>query len=485
MTTKSTLALLIGIAAGCSPKPAPTAAVTPALIQINANPKDKVDLLFMVDNSPSMDSMQSGLRAAFFEFFKPFGDLAARGKFVNFHIGVVTSDYGAGATGAPGCDPSPGGQRGLLQTLGRAAQSDCVPPVAARFIEYSTAPGGSTNVPVSQGLAATFTCMASVGAQGCGFEHQLESVFAALHNNDENAGFLRPDAALAVAFLTNEDDASAPPTTDVFDKNQTNLYGYQDSYSRQTRFAVQCCPPGAAACKEGQLEFPPYGDSLGGLAGCRAAPNPPGRQFAIDRYVDYFALPRARGGVKVNPLDVLLYAIDGPENPFQAILSNPGVPAGTPYNECAQLDEMSNPPCVPVLQHSCVGADPRFFGDPAVRLNTVVRSVAQHRIWSICDSDYLGAMRDLAGRVVGQLGGGCLPDDAFAKVTPEAVDCQVTDVAGDVDGAIQTIGRCEAGGTPCWRLAAREGCSGLALTIDRNGAPAPTGSYVSAGCRVR
>ena len=57
---------------------------------------------------------------------------------------------------------------------------------------------------------------------------------------------------LAVVFVTNEDDGSAPPDSDVFDKNKAALYGYEDSYSRQTRFAVQC----------GGM-FPPYDDSAG------------------------------------------------------------------------------------------------------------------------------------------------------------------------------------------------------------------------------
>ncbi len=65
--------------------------------------------------------------------------------------------------------------------------------------------------------------MASVGALGCGFEHQLESVYAALNKtnalsngNGPNGDFLRADAVLAVVFVTNEDDASADPATRTF-----------------------------------------------------------------------------------------------------------------------------------------------------------------------------------------------------------------------------------------------------------------------------
>ncbi|MCU1278936.1 MAG: hypothetical protein JWM53_2482, partial [bacterium] len=60
-----------------------------------------------------------------------------------------------------------------------------------------------------QTLEQTFTCMAAVGSRGCGFEHPLESVYAALTNRVENAGSLRDDALWAVVFVINEDDGAA------------------------------------------------------------------------------------------------------------------------------------------------------------------------------------------------------------------------------------------------------------------------------------
>ena len=198
-------------------------------IFIPQNLKNKVDLLFMIDNSNSMDAMQNELKAKFSQFFKPFMDLADKGTFADLHIGVVTSDYGAGATGAPGCTPSGlqgGGDQGKLQGIGRKAAGTCVKPKGTNFIHYAFGPSGpsKSNLPGMQGLVETFTCMASVGSSGCGFEHQLESVYAALHNNipdnqgsQNDPGFVRDDALLVVVFLTNEDDASAPPDSDVFE----------------------------------------------------------------------------------------------------------------------------------------------------------------------------------------------------------------------------------------------------------------------------
>jgi hypothetical protein len=59
--------------------------------------------------------------------------------------------------------------------------------------------------------------MAKLGVQGCGFEHPLAALRAALApSNAANAGFLRPGALLAIIIITDEDDCSAPPTTDLF-----------------------------------------------------------------------------------------------------------------------------------------------------------------------------------------------------------------------------------------------------------------------------
>ena len=478
------LLLCVGCGESLTPLPGPV-----ALVPVNPNPKTKVDLLFMVDNSNSMDAMQQVLRDRFFEFFKPFDELAKNGQYVDFHIGVVTSDYGAGATGAPGCTPSPGGQMGKLQAIGLKAYGNCSKPMGANFIEFSNAPNGPNNLPMGQDLAQTFTCMASVGAEGCGFEHQLESVYAALHDAPpENAGFLRDDAALAVAFLTNEDDASSRPDTDVFSKNRTDRYGYEDSYSRQTRFAIVCCPPGVATCKPEEMVEPPYADSSGPLTNCRANPDPASPQYGAQRYIDFFTRPAAQGGAKKDPMDVLLYAIDAPDEPFRVILGNPGVLLQ--QEQCPDLNESGQPPCVPVLQHSCQNpVQPVLFGDPAVRLNTVVRSVAQHRIWSICDDDYAGALHKLANLVVSQLGAACLSDDHFSGARPADIQCTAADVVLDIDQQTETpIARCDGATYPCWQVESKPACTdlsstGAGLTILRNSVPAPANTIVRAACK--
>ena len=62
-------------------------------------------------------------------------------------------------------------------------------------------------------LAGAFSAMASLGASGCGFEQPLQAAKNALNNNPANAGFLRPNASLALFFVTDEDDCSISHST--------------------------------------------------------------------------------------------------------------------------------------------------------------------------------------------------------------------------------------------------------------------------------
>ncbi len=435
-------------------------------VRVEQNIKNKVDVLFMIDNSSSMDPMQIELRQRFGDFFNVFTTLAASGTYADMHIGVVTSDYGAGDTAGGGCDASPGGQRGILQTLpspnATNPPANCQPPMGAPYIQYKFGPGGTATTNLPNGTDATalvneFTCMASVGAKGCGFEHQLESVYAALTNTKENAGFLRDDALLTVVFVTNEDDGSAAPNAKFYEQNNdpagTSPLGQYTTY-RQTRFAVDC----------GGMQIP-YGMPVGPLMGCAAAPNPNMdvmTAYDVQRYINFFKLPHAQGGVKINPQDVILVGIDGPESPVQTVLVDP-MGGNTPYHNCPT--PMLSSSCIEALQHSCENnVQPGFFADPAVRLNTVINaisSIGHSQTASICGDNlamppnYSKAMQALGELISSQIGPGCLnsPVASRADGTP---DCTVEDVTANPDGStsIVEIPSCAENGhmTPCWQL---------------------------------
>jgi hypothetical protein len=461
-------------------------------IPIPQNKLNQVDVLFMIDNSSSMDPMQAELQQRFPQFLKVFQDLAAQGRYVDLHIGVVTSDYGAGASGAPGCDKGGGGQAGKLQTLPApkaTAPANCQAPTKDSFIAYDFDPkGAGNNLPPGQDLAQTFTCMASVGSGGCGFEHPLESVFAALHDQSANAGFLRPDAILAVVFVTNEDDASAAKDTDIFDQTKVMQYGAESTY-RQTRFGVACGDP---------LALTPYDSSHGPLAGCMAAPDGPdgagpGREFDVGRYINFFNTPHISGGVKVAPkTQLILVGIDAPvpDAGPEIILSTGNNPQKgiIDYPPCSQLNESSTPACLPWLQHSChVG---NFFGDPAIRLNTVVNAATNHVVRSICDNDYSSALAAIGDQIVTILPDGCIK---APLADPKNPDCVVEDhtINNDDSETVTEIPRCDQApaGAVCWRVEEKPECmtkspQSLGVTIDRQGMAAPPRTTALVSCNT-
>jgi hypothetical protein len=478
--------------AGCYAPPVETPKTTveqSTPIRVWQTPQNKVDVLFMVDNSPSMAAMQDELKMRFGDFFQVFTDLAARGTYADLQIGVVTSDYGAGPMPEGNCTASPGGQLGNLQQVGLDGKG-CAGPTD-KFIKYAfhadgaatgNLPGGNT----PDDLVSTFTCMASGGAAGCGFEHQLESVYAALKVQSGNQGFLRDDALLVVVFLTNEDDGSAPPMAQFY-SDKSDMYGAFDTY-RQTRYAIACGDPATQV---------PYAASNGPLVGCVGAANPTAQAtgaYDLQRYIDLFTKPKAQGGIKINPLDVILVGIDAPEWPFETILAQSGTGAGaTPspaYVPCTAIDTG----CEVHLQHSCQNmAAPAFFGDPPVRLNTVIRAAKTHQIANICGDDpsqppsYSQALQDLAKVITDNIGDGCIPEAVLDTTAP---DCVVDDDTPQADGTIKqsSIPSCTSTASlPCWKVEVKPQCAAtspqsIGLTVERGQAPPPAGTYLDAAC---
>src|SRR5205814_7848592 len=108
-----------------------------------------------------------------------------------------------------------------------------------------------------------FSCMANLGTQGCGYEHQLQSTRVALYETvtRENAGFLRPNALLAIILVTDEDDCSADTTTDLFT---------DDASFPMTTASFRCAQVGHLC--DGKA--PPVGVFDAPLENCMPDPNP-------------------------------------------------------------------------------------------------------------------------------------------------------------------------------------------------------------------
>jgi hypothetical protein len=195
-----------------------------------------LDLLFMVDNSGSMKEEQEALRREFPKMIRVLttGDRNADGEedfppIAELHLGVVSSDMGlVGINDINKCSGL--GDDGVLQNM-PAVLTDCQAEYP-RFLQFEAGTGDPDQV------AADFSCIATLGTDGCGFEQQLESTLKALwpssddsvtflgdpqgmgeqgHGDVENMGFLRPSrgedtSLLAVVLVTDEDDCSSTTT---------------------------------------------------------------------------------------------------------------------------------------------------------------------------------------------------------------------------------------------------------------------------------
>lgn len=173
-----------------------------------------VDMLWVIDNSHSMEEEQRNLAHNFpalvealtapvdidgdgDEDFPPVDDL---------RVGVVTTDMGTGEQSAIGCDGS--GDDGALVDAARGIQPECdgmtvgPPP----WLIYNL--GDDV-----EAFSQRFACLAQLGTEGCGYEQHLDAVEAALTTHagpgGANEGFLRESSLVVIVIVTDEDDCSA------------------------------------------------------------------------------------------------------------------------------------------------------------------------------------------------------------------------------------------------------------------------------------
>jgi hypothetical protein len=232
----------------------------------------KLDLLFMIDDSPSMEEEQANLARNFPRLIDALKALPA--GFPDLHLGVVSSDMGAGSALLAGPCASSIGDRGVLQV-----HSGC--GLDLNKGRYLISQGGGTQNNFDGDISDVFACLASLGTNGCGFEHQLQSVRMALSGFvSDNAGFLRSDAHLAVVYITDEDDCSAPADTTFFQDVSSNG---QDSSLR--------CSLAGHVCSG---KAPPAEVFSTPLANCSASSDGGGKLIPVQTFVDEMKLLRTQ-----------------------------------------------------------------------------------------------------------------------------------------------------------------------------------------------
>jgi len=420
-----------------------------------------VDILFVIDNSAGTLEKQRNLSKSFPALIDALRSPRLGGEIPNLHVGLVSTDLGAGDYNLPGCEVA-GGDGGKL--LAQPRITGCVPPSQPfiAYVEGVTNIKGPTQDPIQQ-VKEAFQCIAAdLGTGGCGFEHPLEAARRALDPKlGLNPGFVRDGALLAVLFLTDEDDCSAKKP-ELFDPSQNGLtdqLGPLTSF-RCFEFGIQCdvndrTKPGPRKdCK------PAY-DWL----------------YKVEDYDVFFRRLKPTG-------QVVMAAIAGPAEPVEVKL------------------DAQNPS--PMLGPSCQKA--MGMATPAIRIKALVDSLDQGGRFNLdqqglfnrgldptltqqvpvdaCSADYGPALRMLGRAIVAALDGQCIQQPLLTRggevvcragdwigsgVTCqhsclEQADCLVQILTPDDPNPIIDVPRCDpakfaspddtdCGATcPCWRI---------------------------------
>jgi hypothetical protein len=145
--------------------------------QANAQVNNKVDVLWVVDNSSSMDPLQANLVANFNTFIQNFKALG-----FDYKMAVTTTDAYLS-------------EAGFNNTAS-----------LAKFRDGQSSPTGYYYImPSIPNIVTNFVTNATVGASGSGDERAFQSMYDALQS-PLNSDFRRPEAFFAVVILSDEDD---------------------------------------------------------------------------------------------------------------------------------------------------------------------------------------------------------------------------------------------------------------------------------------
>jgi hypothetical protein len=438
----SLLSLAVGFLAGCPDRSIDK--VIPAQGRVEAkdipvNINRDLDLLFLIDDSPSMKDKQNNLAANFDNFITVLSSIP--GGLPNVHIGVVTSDMGTkGGDGAVGTAIPPIGNGGCSGVGKNGDLQRFTAPIGTDLfiadIANPTTGARMRNYPDTMQLKDVFSTMArGAGATGCGFEQHLAAVKQALQpNNPVNVGFLRPDAYLGVIIIADEDDCSL--SSPQLLTSDTGTLGPRQSF-RCTRFGVSCDVNGKTTDAMNQV-------------GTKNQCHPSTDKTYLTDVADYVSFLK---GLKSDPRKVIVAGIMGTLDKFEVEMRPPNK-GETP---------------IPALAHSCtyIGADIDGDGkpdpevaDPPVRLQFFLDQFPNRSTFAtICQQDLSGGLRQIGDLLKTVIGDPCIEGNLadVDPVTPGAqYDCSVSYVVNPtMANAQETImGACGAtiGSDPCWHL---------------------------------
>jgi len=428
--------------------------------------RQNLDLLFVVDDSLSMQGEQESLRLRFGSFIEAVSNV--EGGRPNLHVGIVSTNVGGPVGSDFLCAGT--GDSGLFISEPRV-RTDCNGPDGSFFIDVEGADGGrETNF---QGtLEEAFGCVAEIGIGGCGYEQPLEAVTRALAN-PANADFVRPDSLLAIVFITDEDDCSLHDDSMMVDGSACADY-----------FDPVACPLGRSTsfrCFEFGVECDPDD------------PRQPGTKENCHPRQDSPFLTDVAGHAAA------LRAIKDPERILVAAIS------GTLADPVVRVGTASDRSSIPDLAPSCASA----FGEamPPIRLAAFLQEFDNGTLQSICEEnlpdgpvplsepDLAAALAGIAKRIGALLGDPCVVGEVDLDPSTAALelDCTVSDITFDGTREIESVvPSCDAAGStlPCWyaerdRDTCSESATGIAIRVRRGEGSTASGQRTVARCSER
>jgi hypothetical protein len=216
----SALAMIACTSAPLPSRPPPSSVVVPGYTLLGdylLKPTRKVDLAFVLDDSPSMGPKRDKLRDQLPSMLEALANPNAGNSLPSLRVAILDGDLGSGGTLTEGACA---GKNGSILGDGGAWQMIDGPAcgmtdLAALWMQTPTLSPANYSGDMGQVLA----CLAcGVGQSGCGYQQPLQalSVSATSSGPAYLPAFLREDAFLGIVIVSDQDDCSALPNATMF-----------------------------------------------------------------------------------------------------------------------------------------------------------------------------------------------------------------------------------------------------------------------------
>jgi len=461
----------------------------------------QLDMVFMIDNSgmaPKVDKMNA-------QFPKMIAALRdpSDGTLPDLRIAFIDSDLGSGGGLLGYCGPSGSNGNSIYGDLGKFQmpnrQTCGVTSPDALYLETR----GNTALNFIGDINTVFACLSGgFGTSGCGYEHQLQAFEFALVaggiGNEAQHAMIRPNALLALVFITDEDDCSAAPNDGMFDVNP-GLLGESASLRCATR-AHQCngvnltiAPPG----------YPTTTAFTAPLTACAARTDscPIGSDTSVPTgcspLKDTKDLANEIKGIKADPDNQIVVAgifgwplsdADMATATYKiAPVPNPN-PADTEHPTVFDLwPACYEPNHLPKTNTDFDGSAWGWAAMPGLRLSAFVDEFGPNGLkFSICETDFTNTMGQIGAKLAKQASPRCLPAN-FAENKSCTAHTLLPNPEGGFIVQADAVPSCEASPSTasCYTLVpdAAPCATGEYLVQTANAPALPSGSMLEFTCR--